>query len=77
MREIASYAERPAAIVSSDDAEAKRVVRAIANDLGFDDVDGGPLLTARFTEPAGMLWAQLAFEGGYGETVAFRLLRRE
>ena len=77
VREIDSYAERPAAIVSSDDAEAKSVIRGIAKELGFDDIDGGPLLTARFTEPAGMLWAQLAFEGGYGEKVAFRVLRGE
>lgn len=75
VREIASYAERPAAIVSGDDAEAKDVVRALGRELGFDDLDGGPLLTARFTEPAGMLWAQLAFEGGYGEKTAFRVLR--
>jgi predicted dinucleotide-binding enzyme len=75
VREIASYQERPAAIVSSDNAAAKKVVRALARELGFDDVDGGPLLTARFTEPAGLLWAQLAFEGGYGETVAFRILK--
>lgn len=75
MRAIESYRERPAAIVSSDHARAKQVVRRLARELGFDDVDGGPLLTARFTEPCGMLWAQLAFEGGYGEKVAFRVLR--
>src|ERR1051326_2910570 len=70
VREIDSYAEKPTAIVSSDDDEAKKVVRQLARDIGFDEVDGGPLLSARFTEPIGMMWAQLAFEGGYGEKVA-------
>jgi predicted dinucleotide-binding enzyme len=74
VREIDSYRERPTAIVSGDDAEAKKVVRGIARDIGFDEVDGGPLLSARFTEPMGMLWAKLALDGPYGEKVAFRVL---
>lgn len=76
VREIDSYQEKPTAIVSSDDAEAKNVVRELARHIGFDEVDGGPLLSARFTEPIGMMWAQLAFEGGYGEKVAFRVVGR-
>lgn len=76
VREIDSYQEKPTAIVSSDDDEAKKVVRGLARDIGFDEVDGGPLLSARFTEPIGMMWAQLAFEGGYGEKVAFRVVGR-
>lgn len=75
VREVDSYAEKPTALVCSDDAEAKKVVRQLARDIGFDEVDGGPLLSARFTEPIGMMWAQLAFEGGYGETVAFRIVK--
>jgi predicted dinucleotide-binding enzyme len=74
VREAGSYRERPTAIVCGDDAEAKKVVRGIARDIGFDEVDGGPLLSARFTEPMGMLWAKLALDGPYGEKVAFRVL---
>ncbi len=76
VRAVDSYNEKPTAIVCSDDDDAKAVVRQLARDIGFDEVDGGPLLSARFTEPIGMMWAQLAFEGDYGENVAFRVLRR-
>ena len=77
VREIDSYSEKPTALVCSDDDEAKKTVRALARDIGFDEAVGGPLLSARFTEPIGMMWAQLAFEGGYGEKVAFRVLRKD
>ena len=62
-------------IVSSDDQEAKKVVIALAREIGLDAVDGGPLRTARYTEPMAMLYAQLAFDGGLGDDVAFRVLR--
>ena len=75
VRAVESYSEKPTALVSSDDDEAKKVVRGLAKDIGFEEVDGGPLLSARFTEPIGMMWAQLAFEGGYGEKVAFRIVK--
>jgi hypothetical protein len=63
-------------IVCGDDAGAKSVVADLARELGFDVADAGPLTSARFTEPMGMLWSALAYEGGYGEDVAFRVLRR-
>ena len=61
-------------IVSSDDAPARQVVAELARELGFDVVDAGPLRSARYTEPIAMLYAQLAFESGLGEDVAFRVL---
>jgi predicted dinucleotide-binding enzyme len=63
-------------IVSSDDAPARKVVAELARGLGFDVVDAGPLRSARYTEPMAMLYAQLAYDGGLGEDVAFRVLRR-
>ncbi|HEX7137696.1 MAG TPA: NAD(P)-binding domain-containing protein [Vicinamibacterales bacterium] len=77
VRAIDAYEQKPTALVCGDDESAKNAVRALARDIGFDEVDGGPLLSARFTEPIGMMWAQLAFEGGYGEKVAFRVVKRE
>jgi 8-hydroxy-5-deazaflavin:NADPH oxidoreductase len=74
VRHIDAYQEKPTALVCSDDAVAKETVRELARDIGFDEVDGGPLMSARFTEPIGMMWGQLAFEAGYGEKVAFRVL---
>jgi predicted dinucleotide-binding enzyme len=61
-------------IVSGDDAPAKQVVAKLAREIGFDVVDAGPLRSARYTEPMAMLYAQLAYDGGLGEDVAFRVL---
>lgn len=77
VRDVESYKEKPTALVCSDDDDAKKAVRQLARDIGFDEADGGPLLSARFTEPIGMMWAQLAFEGGYGEKVAFRIVKSD
>lgn len=63
-------------IVCGDDAGAKAVAVGLARGIGLDAVDAGPLRMARFTEPMAMLWEALAFDGGYGEDTAFRVLRR-
>lgn len=63
--------------IAGDDAAAKSVVSGLAAELGFDPVDTGPLLAARWLEPLAMLWIHLAFKQGLGPTShAFRLLRR-
>lgn len=61
--------------IAGDDDDAKRVVTDLAQDLGFDVVDVGPLSAARYLEPFGMVWIVLA-RGGYGRDIAFALLRR-
>lgn len=63
--------------VAGDDAGAKAVVSGLAAELGFDPVDAGPLLAARWLEPLAMLWIHLAFKQGLGPAGhAFKLLRR-
>jgi predicted dinucleotide-binding enzyme len=59
-----------------DDAEAKATVRRLGEDLGFDMVDAGPLSQARLLEPLALLWISLAYPGGLGREIAFRLMRR-
>jgi predicted dinucleotide-binding enzyme len=59
-----------------DDAEAKRVVRKLGEDLGFEMVDAGPLSRARLLEPLALLWITLAYPQGLGREIAFGLLRR-
>ena len=59
----------------SDDAEAKRVVAGLAAELGFDVVDAGPLVNARWLEPLAMLWIKLSLAQGM-RPIAFKLLRR-
>jgi predicted dinucleotide-binding enzyme len=59
----------------SDDAEAKSVVTGLAAELGFDVVDAGPLVNARWLEPLAMLWIKLSLAQGM-RPIAFKLLRR-
>ena len=55
---------------------AKKTVASLAEALGFDPVDAGPLAQARLLEPLGMLWISMALAFGQGPDIAFKLLRR-
>jgi predicted dinucleotide-binding enzyme len=59
-----------------DDAGAKGNVKQLADELGFEAVDAGPLTQARLLEPFALLWISLAFKAGLGREFAFKLLRR-
>ena len=60
-----------------DDTPSKRVVGNLANDIGFDVVDVGPLANARMLENLALLWIELAFRQQLGPNIAFKLLRRK
>jgi predicted dinucleotide-binding enzyme len=62
--------------VCGDDADAKRTVMALGEELGFDAVDAGALSVARYTEPFAMLWITMAVKGGFGREFAFALVKR-
>jgi hypothetical protein len=62
--------------VCGDDAEARQRVIALATLIGFDAVDMGPLMAARYLEPFAMTWIHLAIKQGYGRKFAFGMLRR-
>jgi NADPH-dependent F420 reductase len=62
--------------VCGDDEEAKFVVAGLAQELGFEVVDAGPLGAARLLEPLAMLWIRLAMVEGEGREIAFKLLHR-
>ena len=65
----------PSVFVCSDDAGAKEVVAALVRDLGAQPVDAGPLIAARFVEPAMMLTVSIAY-AGVPRDVGLRLLER-
>jgi predicted dinucleotide-binding enzyme len=69
-------ADRPILFYCGDDAGAKKTVGQLAEELGFDALDAGPLTQARLLEPFAMLWISLAYAQGYGREFAFKLLRR-
>jgi len=69
--------ETASMFIAGDDAAAKAVAARLAAELGFEVLDVGPLLAARWLEPLAMLWIHLAYKRGFGPTGhAFRLLRR-
>ncbi len=68
--------ESASMFICGNDATAKKTVAALAEALGFEPVDAGPLAQARLLEPLGMLWISMALAYGQGLDIAFRLLRR-
>jgi NADPH-dependent F420 reductase len=69
-------ASRLAMFVCGDDADARATVLALAEQIGFEGVDCGPLANARLLEPVAALWIWLAYSGGRGLDFAFALPRR-
>ncbi|HTN75158.1 MAG TPA: NADPH-dependent F420 reductase [Pirellulaceae bacterium] len=73
----ANFLGQPATLfVCGDDADAKQTVQQLASDLGFEAVDAGPLLNARYLEPLAMLYIHLAVREGWGSNTAFKILKR-
>ena len=58
-----------------DNASAKELVAGLIRDVGFEPMDAGPLLMARYGEPFTLLIAQLAYEGDAGPELAYRFER--
>jgi predicted dinucleotide-binding enzyme len=62
--------------LAGDDADAKKVVMAVATQAGFEPVDAGPLRNAPVLENLAILWIHLAMVGGQGRTFAFRMQKK-
>jgi len=67
---------RPVMFYCGDDAGAKRMVKPLVEELGFESIDAGPLSQARLLEPFALLWISLALVHGQGRDIGFKLLRR-
>ena len=63
------------AFVAADDANAKQTVTTLAQDIGFEAVDAGPLKNARLLEPLALLNIQLGYVLGLGTQIGFKLAR--
>lgn len=75
MADPARFPHRPVMFVSSDDDAARAAVRMLAQEIGFEAVEAGPLSTARLLEPLAMLFIDLGFKYGQGRDFAFALTR--
>ena len=62
------------AFICGDDLDANAVVLRLAEEIGFDAVEVGPLNTAYMVEALAVLWIQLSRR--YGRDIAFALLHR-
>lgn len=67
--------QRPNLFYCGDDGDANAVVAGLADELGFEAIDAGPLASARYLEPLAALGIQLANYCGLGPDIAFALLR--
>lgn len=67
--------EKLTLFVAGDDARAKQKVTQLGVDIGFDPVDAGPLKSARYLEPMGMLMVNLGLVLGMGTKIGFKLVR--
>jgi predicted dinucleotide-binding enzyme len=66
--------QKPTMFIAGDDAEAKTIAGKLAQELGFEVVDVGPLNTAGMLESLAQLWVTLARRDG--RDIAFKLLRK-
>ena len=68
--------ERLTVLVAGDDPGSKDTVRKLAEGIGFDSVDAGPLKSARYLEPLGMLNITLGYGMKMGTDIGFRLVKK-
>jgi predicted dinucleotide-binding enzyme len=61
--------------ICGDDANAKSTVAQLAEQLGFEVIDAGPLASAAMLESLARLWVSLA-RGSLGREIAFKLVKR-
>jgi predicted dinucleotide-binding enzyme len=66
--------EQLSAFVAGDDPDAKATVLELAEDIGFDPVDAGPLENARLLEPLAMLNIQLGMKLGLGRDSGIKVV---
>ncbi|MBV8427196.1 MAG: NAD(P)-binding domain-containing protein [Hyphomicrobiales bacterium] len=71
-----AFKTKPLMPVASDDEQAKTKVMKLAEDLGFEALDAGPLKTARLLEPMAIFWIKQAYVQNQGREFAFALARR-
>lgn len=71
------YGERDLSLpLCGNNEQAKKLVCRLAEELGFEPVDVGPLKSARYLEPLAMLWIDMAVLRGFGRQFGFQIMKR-
>ena len=65
-------ARRPTLVYCGDDRRAKTQAAGLIRDAGFEPLDAGGLVVARYIEPFTLLVARLAYDGNRGPEMAYR-----
>ena len=68
--------QKAPAFVASDSDRAKATTTALAESIGFDAIDAGPLRNARYLEPLAGLNIYFGFGAGQGTGIAPTWIRR-
>jgi predicted dinucleotide-binding enzyme len=67
--------EKLTAFIAEDDLQAKQTVAKLTQDIGFDPVDCGPLISARYLEAMAILIINLAYNYGLGPKMGYKLVK--
>ncbi len=67
--------EHLTAFVAGNETDSKKIVQKLAEDIGFESVDAGPLKSARYLEPMGMQNITLGYGLKMGTNIGIRLVR--
>jgi 8-hydroxy-5-deazaflavin:NADPH oxidoreductase len=76
MADPAFHEGRATMFYAGDDPAAKRVAHDLAEQIGFEPMDAGPIANAGMLESLAALWVYTAIHGGESRGQAFRLMRR-
>ena len=76
MADARGFPVKPMMFIAGDDEEAKARVADAVDDLGFEVLDAGGLVQARYLEPFAMVWINQAIVRGHGRDWAFGVLTR-
>lgn len=70
------HGERLTVFIAGDDGRSKEAVEKLTRDIGFDAVDAGPLKSARYLEPMGMLNIILGYGLKMGTDIGLMLVKK-
>ncbi|WP_321340387.1 NAD(P)-binding domain-containing protein [Breoghania sp.] len=68
---------RPQLFLCGEDAAAKRVAETLIRDVGFEPLDLGGLINARYVEPFAMITEVLAYDQPGGPALTYRFEKTE